>query len=55
MQQSKSTWPVIPKQKKVIRCKSCGKKIEIENFKQKLCKKCGYRETRKRSDKKCNA
>jgi ribosomal protein L37E len=33
--------------KKVVRCKSCGKKIEISNFNRSLCNDCGYRGSKK--------
>lgn len=35
--------------KKVIRCKSCGKKIEVGNFNRALCSECGYRGSRRKS------
>jgi Zn finger protein HypA/HybF involved in hydrogenase expression len=31
--------------KKIGTCKSCGKRMEIKNFNQMLCEKCGYRES----------
>ncbi|MFW5991304.1 MAG: hypothetical protein ACOCQX_03670 [Candidatus Nanoarchaeia archaeon] len=34
--------------KKVIRCKSCGKKIEVGNFNRALCAECGYRGSRRK-------
>ncbi len=34
--------------KKVIWCKSCGKKIEVNNFNRALCEECGYRGSRKK-------
>ncbi|MGM5482813.1 MAG: hypothetical protein ACQESF_05095 [Nanobdellota archaeon] len=39
----------IGKVKKVIRCKSCGKKIEVGNFNRALCEECGYRGSRKKN------
>lgn len=35
--------------KKVIKCKSCGKKIEVDNFNRSLCEDCGYRGQRKKN------
>jgi Zn finger protein HypA/HybF involved in hydrogenase expression len=32
--------------KKIIRCKSCNKRIEVSNFNRMLCERCGYREGR---------
>jgi hypothetical protein len=32
--------------KKIIRCKSCNKRIEVSNFNRMLCDRCGYREGR---------
>jgi hypothetical protein len=29
--------------KKVIRCVSCGKRIQVQNLNQTKCLKCGYR------------
>ncbi len=34
--------------KKVIRCKSCGKKMEVDNFNRALCEDCGYRGSRRK-------
>lgn len=34
--------------KKVIRCKSCGKKLEVDNFNRALCEDCGYRGSRRK-------
>jgi len=34
--------------KNVVRCKSCGKKIEIDNGNRELCNKCGYKNRRAR-------
>ncbi len=34
--------------KKVIRCKSCGKKMEVDNFNRALCEECGYRGSRRK-------
>jgi len=31
--------------KKIRYCKSCGKRIEVKNFNQLLCERCGYRES----------
>lgn len=35
--------------KKVIRCKSCGRKLEVGNFNRALCSECGYRGSRRKS------
>jgi hypothetical protein len=32
--------------KKIVYCKSCGKRIEVNNFNRMLCERCGYREGR---------
>jgi len=32
--------------KKIIYCKSCGKRLEVNNFNRMLCERCGYREGR---------
>ncbi len=32
--------------KKIIRCKSCNRRIEVSNFNRMLCDRCGYREGR---------
>ena len=29
--------------KKTIRCKSCNRRVEVKNFNQTLCEKCGYK------------
>jgi len=34
--------------KKVIRCKSCGKKMEVDNLNRALCEDCGYRASRRK-------
>ena len=40
----KHLWEDIPREiKRIIRCKSCGKRIEVLNFNRKLCEECGYR------------
>ncbi len=39
--------------KKVIRCKSCGKKLEVDNFNRALCEDCGYRGSRRKEFTKC--
>jgi hypothetical protein len=36
----------IEKVKKIVFCKSCGKRIEVDNFNRMLCNRCGYRESR---------
>jgi hypothetical protein len=36
----------IDKVKKIVFCKSCGKRIEVDNFNRMLCNRCGYRESR---------
>ncbi|MFP4403884.1 MAG: hypothetical protein ACLFPJ_06030 [Candidatus Woesearchaeota archaeon] len=36
--------------KKVVKCKCCGKKIEINNFNRSLCEECGYRGTKAKSE-----
>ncbi|MEM4267702.1 MAG: hypothetical protein QXK37_02630 [Candidatus Woesearchaeota archaeon] len=36
----------IEKVKKIVFCKSCGKRIEVDNFNRMLCSRCGYRESR---------
>ncbi len=33
--------------KKIIKCKSCGKRLEVSNFNRMLCERCGYREGRR--------
>jgi predicted RNA-binding Zn-ribbon protein involved in translation (DUF1610 family) len=35
---------------KFTNCKSCGKRIRIKNFNQRLCKECGYRENRHKDE-----
>ncbi len=32
--------------KKIVHCKSCGRRIEVSNFNRMLCDRCGYREGR---------
>lgn len=32
--------------KKVIRCVSCGRRIQVQNLNQTKCLKCGYRGTK---------
>jgi predicted RNA-binding Zn-ribbon protein involved in translation (DUF1610 family) len=34
--------------KKIRYCKSCGKRMVVDNFNRMLCKECGYRESRNR-------
>ena len=41
----------IGKVKKVIRCMYCNKRIEIQNFNQKICKECLKNGKEKRQDK----
>jgi len=48
----KPTWVKIDKIKKRIYCKSCGDRIDVTNFNQLLCKRCGYRDRAKRRIKK---
>jgi len=42
-----SIWPKVDKIKKYILCKKCKKRIEVEQYNQRICKRCGYRERRK--------
>ncbi len=37
--------------KKIVYCKSCGKRLEVNNFNRMLCDKCGYRESRSKAEK----
>ncbi len=39
-----SMWQPVTKIKKVIKCQSCGKRINIQNFNRTLCDDCGYRD-----------
>ncbi|MFH0977717.1 MAG: hypothetical protein V1837_00300 [Candidatus Woesearchaeota archaeon] len=32
--------------KKVIRCMSCGRRIQVQNLNQTKCLRCGYRGTK---------
>lgn len=32
--------------KKIIRCVSCGRRIQVQNLNQMKCNKCGYRGTK---------
>lgn len=32
--------------KKIAYCKSCGRRMEVNNFNRLLCERCGYREGR---------
>lgn len=34
--------------KKIVKCKSCGKRMEVSNFNRALCEECGYRGDRKK-------
>ncbi len=35
--------------KKIIYCKSCGRRLEVDNFNRMLCERCGYREGRSKA------
>jgi len=43
MGKSKVLFEKISGVRKIIRCSSCGKRIEIKNFNRTKCDKCGYR------------
>ncbi len=45
-----STFQKIEGIKKIIRCKSCDRKMEVSNFNRALCKRCGYRDNRTKAD-----
>lgn len=46
MRKEKVTFERIKGIRKIIYCKSCGRRIEVNNFNRMLCDRCGYREGR---------
>jgi len=50
MKKQGTTFQKIGGIKKIIYCKSCGKRIEVNNFNRMLCERCGYREGRSKAD-----
>lgn len=51
MSKDKTVWPTIEGFKKLINCRSCGRRVEVKNFNQGLCERCGYREKSKNGKK----
>jgi len=49
MKQNKVPWIKIKKIKKRVYCKSCGVRIDVSNFNQQLCERCGYRDKETRN------